>query len=123
RRRRCPSRRSTAAWSAEAQCLRQRGPLSRPIWPRGARGGIIGSVAARPEGANVRMDEQGQTAVAEAKPAAGNEQTAPASVATGSNVAQPAAGNGPTLMLIDGHGLVFRAFHAMRQNLATTKGE
>ncbi|HEX5501246.1 MAG TPA: DNA polymerase I [Thermomicrobiales bacterium] len=29
----------------------------------------------------------------------------------------------PELVLIDGHGLVYRAFHAMRQNLATTKGE
>lgn len=28
-----------------------------------------------------------------------------------------------TLVLIDGHGLVYRAFHAMRANLATTKGE
>ncbi|HET8626566.1 MAG TPA: DNA polymerase I [Thermomicrobiales bacterium] len=29
----------------------------------------------------------------------------------------------PELVLIDGHGLVYRAFHGMRQNLATTKGE
>ena len=32
-------------------------------------------------------------------------------------------GDGRSLLLIDGHGLVFRAFHAMRQHLATTRGE
>jgi DNA polymerase-1 len=29
----------------------------------------------------------------------------------------------PTLLLIDGHGLAFRAFHGMRANLSTMKGE
>ena len=29
----------------------------------------------------------------------------------------------PTLLLLDGHGLAFRAFHAMRTGLSTTKGE
>ncbi len=34
-----------------------------------------------------------------------------------------AARRAETLILIDGHGLAYRAFHAMRANLATTKGE
>ena len=33
------------------------------------------------------------------------------------------APTGPTLLLIDGHGLAYRAFYAVRQPLTTTKGE
>lgn len=44
--------------------------------------------------------------------------TAPATSAHASDPART-----PTLLLIDGHGLAFRAFHAVRANLATTKGE
>lgn len=42
---------------------------------------------------------------------------------SGATATQTPTGHGQTLLLIDGHGLAFRAFHAMRPNLATTKGE
>lgn len=36
---------------------------------------------------------------------------------------EPAAPAAPTLLLIDGHGLAYRAHYAVRQPLTTTKGE
>ena len=55
-------------------------------------------------------------------------EMAPQQEATAAPVAAPEAPaapepSGPSLLLIDGHGLAYRAFHAMRQSLTTTKGE
>lgn len=45
---------------------------------------------------------------------------APESATTPQTPPQPER---PTLLLLDGHGLAFRAFHGMRANLSTIKGE
>ena len=52
-------------------------------------------------------------------------QTAPvAASATPSKApSAPPEPTGPSLLLIDGHGLAYRAFHGMRLSLTTTKGE
>ena len=59
-------------------------------------------------GAEAAAQEQGATAP---------EQDAATAPRAGATVARP------TLLLLDGHGLAFRAFHGMRMPLSTTKGE
>jgi DNA polymerase I len=51
-------------------------------------------------------------------------QSAPvAETATPTETQAPPEPTGPSLLLIDGHGLAYRAFHGMRLSLTTTKGE